>query len=177
MLAAATSSPMQSDDDGRSIKKRRVGGRIVNTSDVHSSIVIKDHSGKTEHYNSIDDRFEDGIPITQQIVETSSEDSADSDVNWEEVHLHDVDGIGELLSSRDSVPQKLNLTLDDGRERVARNITPKRKPLTAAEKKLRLDVHKMHLCSLMVHVYFRNHWCNDEDMHVCIAESRVEPGC
>src|ERR1700753_872399 len=36
-----------------------------------------------------------------------------------------------------------------------------RRPATPAEKKIRLDTHKLHVLCLLLHYFGRNHWCND----------------
>ena len=173
MLADVASSPMQSDDDGRSVKKRRVAGRVViDRQECTSSPVIQP---KYEAPNdSIDDLFEEPAPVQQHIYQSGSEDSADSDINWEEVNLKD-DANGEASSEAESHIGELNLVLGVEKRGPSRIERERRKPITAAERKLRLEVHKMHLCSLLVHVYIRNHWCNDLNAHVSgyVSDHRV----
>jgi hypothetical protein len=53
------------------------------------------------------------------------------------------------------------------------------KPPTLAERKLRLDVHKIHVMCLLYHVFVRNHWCNDSKLQVrsvyCSVRSTDSP--
>ena len=160
MLADANSSPVQSDADGRSIKKRRVAGRLV----THSQLISNQPSGENRE-SGIDDLFEERAPIQQQIVQSESEDSADSDVNWEEVDLKGVSE-DEASSGLDPQPEELNLVLGEDKQRLLKPERRKGKIITGAERKLRLEVHKMHLCCLLVHVYIRNSWCNDQGVQV-----------
>ena len=164
MLADANSSPMQSDEDGRLVKKRRVAGRLVTNAQYPSN------QAKSEPQEaSIDDLFDECVPVQgrqqQQIIKSESEDSTDSDVNWEEVDLKDV---LDREESPESEPRSrdMNLILGDDKQRTSRVERRKGKTVTAAERKLRLEVHKMHLCCLLIHVHIRNFWCNDEDVHV-----------
>lgn len=43
----------------------------------------------------------------------------------------------------------------------------KRRPVTSEERRVRLTIHKMHVCYLLYHGFYRNHWCNDEVAQVC----------
>lgn len=156
MLAGALSSPTQSSGEGRPIKKRRVGGRIVAQRQPNSA----------NEQSDIDDLFEEPTHAPQNIIQTESEDSADSDVNWEEVELkHESDARASTEPEGD-VNENLQLVLGGEEQGAPRSKLIKRKPITAEEKKLRLEIHKMHVCSLLAHVYLRNHWCNDEAIHV-----------
>lgn len=165
MLAdAVSSSPTQRSEGGRPIKRRRVGGRVVTESHEEASSHQSDLRSEDADTSDLDDLFEDVEPKRQRLVQTESEDSADSDMDWEEVEIRD----DKDTASHDDDDGQLNLTLgDDGDEHE--NLTRgkvKRKPMTAEDKKLRLEIHKMHLCSLLAHVYLRNHWCNDGEVYV-----------
>ena len=165
MLAhVVTSSPTRTSDDERAIKRRRVGGRIVTQRHDDPASHQSDQSSNIGNDSDLDELFEDVKLPRQQTMQTESEDSADSDMAWEEVDLREgvkQDGTPERETNESG---ELNLVLGrEGQEGgPTRYERPKRKPITAEEKKLRLEVHKMHLCSLIAHVYIRNHWCNDE---------------
>ena len=98
-----------------------------------------------------------------QTIYNDSDDSAESDFGWEEVDLaQTVSQEGDL--DRDN---RLELVLDGNKHsEAAENQSRKRKPATVAERKLRLMIHKMHVLCLLAHVHLRNHWCNDEKVHV-----------
>ena len=99
----------------------------------------------------------------QQTAYEDSEGSADSDVSWEEV------GLNEEEKTEDSADEPGELDLVLGGEKGSsgeRSKTERRKPLTAAERELRVGIHKMHLLSLLVHVGLRNYWCNDHRVQV-----------
>ena len=170
MLAEVASSPGQSDEDGRSVKKRRVAGRIITQTPQAPPAQQFPGSVQPQRDDNIDDLFED-VPDTQRtlqhVEQTESEDSADSDINWEQVDLKQTDEDSEITGSEvNDEPQGLNLVLQDGKQRASRPVVDRRKPVTAAEKKLRLVVHKMNITCLLAHVHIRNHWCNDSTIHV-----------
>ena len=89
MLAdTISSSPAQVDEGGRAIKRRRVGGRIVEQNHKHGAEIPSYKSDSESAADSgIDDLFEDVRPNEQHILQSESEDSAESDLNWEEVGL------------------------------------------------------------------------------------------
>ena len=170
MLAdAVTSSPAQLGDEGRAVKRRRVGGRVVTRINDEPAVQDSDRSSRGANNSDIDELFEDVKPNQQHIIQTDSEDSADSDLNWEEVKLGDQSSQGGTPEPESANEDGIDLVLkrqDDGDQRRATSGRAKRKPVTAEEKKLRLEIHKMHLCCLLIHVHIRNHWCNDEEVFV-----------
>ncbi len=164
---AVSSSPSQMSADGRAIKRRRVGGRIVAQSDEETAIEKSNHSNKTADDSDLDDLFEDVRPSQQKIIQTESDDSADSDIDWEEVEPRDRVSQQGTPEPEEVESGGFSLVLRDGDEhKAASSVKSKRKPMTTEDKKLRLDIHKMHVCCLMAHVFIRNHWCNDEKVYV-----------
>ncbi len=166
MLTDAFSSPAQVNEEGKTIKKRRIAGRIIGQGG--GKLVDQ----KSEQLQMVGDNTDveghktGSKPVNQQILDRS-EDSEMSDADWEDVDLamqtfhqrkpleHDYSSNGEL---------NLVLGTDD---HEARRSTRLRKPVTSADRKLRLEIHKMHLLCLLFHVHIRNYWCNDEKVHVC----------
>ena len=170
MLAEVASSPGQSDEDGRSVKKRRVAGRIITQTPQAPPSQELSGAVQPKSDGNFDDLFED-VPDTQrhlqQVDQTESEDSADSDINWEQVDLKQTDEDSEITGSEvNDEPQGLNLVLQDEKQGASRPVVDRRKPITAAEKKLRLVIHKMNVTCLLAHVHIRNHWCNDSTVNV-----------
>ena len=90
MLAhAVTSSPTRTSDDGRAIKRRRVGGRIVTQRHDDPASHQSDQSSNNGNDSDLDEIFEDVKLPRQHIMQTESEDLADSDTDWEEVDLRE----------------------------------------------------------------------------------------
>ena len=101
---------------------------------------------------------------SQQIAYNDSDESEDSDFDWEEVDLVQTADQEQVPSSED---YNLSLMLGgDTKSALPNTNSRKRKPATAAERKLRLEIHKLHVLCLLAHVHLRNHWCNDETVHV-----------
>ena len=168
MLAETTiSSPVQTDDEGKTVKRRRIGGRIItklpdnegrDTASPEASINDDDHLSYL---------FDEPISTKRpEVIRSDSEESAESDMIWEEVDLQHQEADSSDSDAPDDENHELHLVLGSGGDGAAH--TPKsikRRPMPRIDKNLRLDVHKLHLCCLLVHVSIRNHWCNDEMVH------------
>ena len=165
MLAEAVSSPTRKSEDGTPVKRRRVGGRIVIQNVNEKASHQPEQSISTGEQKGIDDLFEEPLPTPQHIEQSESEDSEDSDEDFEDVDLGS--NVKQLDSSDHEMeePGDLKLVLGGDKQETSRSMQVRRKPITSMEKKLRLEIHKLHLCSLLAHVYLRNHWCNDEKVH------------
>jgi xeroderma pigmentosum group C-complementing protein len=108
----------------------------------------------------------DAFQNVQTVYDLTTSD--ESDVEWEDVDVaqpaHGIFGTADAREGRD---ETLQITLDRGSE-TRKKAPPRRKPVTAAEKNLRLDAHKAHLLCLLAHVNSRNRWCNDDTLQVCL---------
>ncbi|KAL8964502.1 MAG: hypothetical protein Q9197_006904, partial [Variospora fuerteventurae] len=163
MLAEAEveSSPSQTGDEGRPIKRRRVRGHLVTESkwgpsQQDASITVQESpAGKqvipkqdlnlSEDVENQNGSTVDPSPRQQQVPceDDTSEDSEENDFAWEEVELaHEADQ--PILDPGESDnAQDLDLVLEDDRKQPRnQGGTARRKPLTALEKKMRLEVHK-----------------------------------
>ena len=166
MLAEAVlSSPSRMSEDGTPVKRRRVGGRIVTKRLENDASQRPEQSNSTGNQSGTDDLFEEPRQISQHVEQTESEDSANSDEDFEDVDL------GSNIKHRDTSdqeveePGELNLVLGGDEQKTPRPGQLRRKPITSTDKRLRCEIHKMHLCCLLAHVHLRNHWCNDENLH------------
>ena len=163
MLADAVSSPSQINEEGKTIKRRRIAGRVVARGQ------YKDEENKLDQPPSGTDH--DGLgpkyrSARQQTVYNESEDSAESDMDWEEVDFNRTSEREDLPEGDDAQNGELELVLGSRDYEAPRSMPVKRKPITSAEKQIRLQIHKVHLLSLLFHTHLRNHWCNDERIHV-----------
>ena len=165
MLAEAVSSPTRKSEDGTPVKRRRVGGRIVIQNVNENASHQPKQSISTGEQKGIDDLFEEPLPTPQHIEHTESEDSADSDEDFEDVDLGSNIKQPDPSEHEMEEPGDLKLVLGGDNQDISKSKQVRRKPITSMEKKLRLEIHKLHLCSLLAHVYLRNHWCNDEKIH------------
>lgn len=101
-----------------------------------------------------------------QTIYDSDESEEESDVEWEDVDISQP----AQEPPRDATnsfwgDETLQITLDQQSD-PGKKRAPRRKPITAAEKRLRLDVHKVHVLCLLAHVDLRNRWCNDQQVQV-----------
>ena len=166
MLAeAVSSSPARNSEDERPVKRRRVGGRIVAQGIDDNASQKPEQSISTGNQSGVHNFSEVANPTPQHIVQTDSEDSADSDEDFEDVDLEISVQQHDFSDHGLEEPVELNLVLGGDNQNDPRSAQVRRKPITSTEKRLRLEIHKMHLCSLLAHVHFRNHWCNDETIH------------
>ncbi|KAL8907121.1 MAG: hypothetical protein Q9171_005988 [Xanthocarpia ochracea] len=182
MLDEVNSSPTQTSDEGRAIKKRRIRGRIIAQDDcafassnplASSTKTHVEGNNKSLLDESLNAETPDFIhPL--QLEQTAYKDgsSEESDFAWEEVGLPSEDG--HFLSGQpeqedeEEEEEDLSLVLDghgDGEREPISAAAARRKPLTAIERRHRLEVHQLHLLCLLSHVHVRNHWCNDQQIH------------
>ncbi|KAJ5923326.1 hypothetical protein N7454_008571 [Penicillium verhagenii] len=102
----------------------------------------------------------------QTVYDSTTED--ESDIEWEDV---DIQQPAQELPSASAVSQGRDETLQiifDKEPEARKKTALRRKPVTAAEKKLRLDIHKTHLLCLLAHVNLRNRWCNDNETQISL---------
>jgi len=110
--------------------------------------------------------------------QTSFNDSASSggsDVDWEDIVLRKEDGDQPMpapapRSDEDGLDGGISVIIGAASAKPSKTQSTRRLPSTAVEKKKRLDIHKMHVCCLLAHVYTRNAWCNDDDV-----QARLRP--
>lgn len=154
MLAEAEARESQESETGRAGKRRKVGERTI----------IFSHPEPTGQKVNLPGTSGDvGRQIQTAYDSTASEDS---DMEWEEVDIQQASS-NSILAVPYSADEPLQITLDRHKD-TGKRIVSRRKPVTGAERKLRLDVHKAHLLCLLGHVHIRNLWCNDEAVQVCI---------
>lgn len=153
LAEAEARDPAQFHSD-RPIKRRRVGDM--------KAIPVNSSRSEGEDESSL----KSSARQVQTVYDSSSSD--ESDVEWEDVDIPQAAATGPssaaLATQGDDEPLEITL----GQEQQAKKINiRRRKPVTAAEKKVRLDAHKSHLLCLLSHVHMRNRWCNDDELQVC----------
>lgn len=167
MLADTVSSPTHLNDEGHTIKKRRIAGRVVTQNQKNAISVPSDQGLNSANESILEEPASYTKAFKQQISFQDSEDSSESDMDWEEVDIADNSLQANTLENDIVTTGDLNIVIGgDDYANQSKNVF-QRRPMTSAEKKQRLEIHKMHLLTLMIHVHSRNHWCNDENVHVC----------
>lgn len=155
---AEARDPSQFSD--RPVKRRRVGH--TKAIPVDSPMAETASKGKiTDEHSSLQ---------VQTVYNSATEDDSDdeSDVEWEDVDLQQPSREPEPprgVAFSEGRDDTLQINFDQGPEPRKKTIQ-RRKPVTTAERKVRLDVHKVHLLCLLAHVQLRNRWCNDEEVQV-----------
>lgn len=156
MLEEAEARDPQQFHSDRPVKKRKTGA---------TKAIPVDSAGRNERGKS--ETIAEDQQVVQTIYDSATEDESDlEDVEWEDV---DVQPSAPSASDNAVAPhgddETLQITLNQEPQKQKRTVQ-RRKPVTAAEKKLRLDVHKAHLLCLLAHVALRNRWCNDDETQV-----------
>ncbi|KAL5358690.1 hypothetical protein BJX96DRAFT_49354 [Aspergillus floccosus] len=152
MLAEAEAREPNRPESDRPIKRRKVQEQ---TTDPTTSSIRGQEAGDAAG------TVEAG-PQIQTVYDSPSSD--DSDMEWEEVDIQPtVSAFANAPSATADGDDSMQITLDPV-EGQKRKVVARRKPITAAERKLRLDIHKVHLLCLLRHVQIRNLWCNDEEL-------------
>ena len=155
MLAESEARSPISVESDKPAKRRKVGERTA------ASV------GAETRYQGIQTREDKNDNRQLQTVYDLDTPSEESDIEWEDIDLQQspLDSREAPVSKPDDEPLQITLGTPD---RDKKKIASRQKPLSAAEKKLRLDIHKVHLLCLLRHVYLRNLWCNDPLLQVRI---------
>ena len=173
MLADATSSTTTKfNDEELPVKRRRIGGRVVKQGPEDTALYHSDQASTDGNITNHEGSMLESRRLREQMLHTESEDSADSDVDWEEVELKDT-AKENSVNGDNSEDQELDLVLAANDHEDRGPPAQRRKPASAKEKKHMLERHMMHLLCLLVHVHRRNHWCNDEETQVCLRQLKA----
>jgi len=105
---------------------------------------------------------------------TIDESESEGELEFEDVEL-DVGSASDGEGDADVLPEEAKKELEqgftvtvpaNGPKGLPTRARRKRRPVTSAERAVRLTVHKMHVCCLLYHAFYRNHWCNDQVVQV-----------
>lgn len=165
---AASSSPASFSEEGRVVKRRRIGGRVI-VSGGHDS----EQSSVPAEDTDTDKGLSEKEKCKQQTAYNDSDDFTGSDMDWEQVDLGK-NPVGEDMEESDREDKPMDLVLDLKGSTSPRRSIRRRKASTAEEKRMRLEVHKTHLLCLLAHVHLRNHWCNDVEVQVKLFNGGIE---
>lgn len=90
---------------------------------------------------------------------TSSEDN---DIEWEDLNLSPMDAQAEMENAK---KEDIETTIDC---KILVNSQKKRRGITYNDRKLRLEIHKLHLLCLISHAFLRNNFCRDKRLHTTL---------
>ncbi len=168
MLADAVSSPpSRFNEENKPLKRRRVGGRIVSRHDGDTSGYDTGHSTAPAEDTDTDRATVEKASTGRQTAYNDSDDSVDSDMDWEEVEIVR-DRVGGDTGEDMKAEEPMHLVIDTTSTGIQKRRPSQRRPVSAIDKKMRLDVHKTHLLCLLAHVRLRNYWCDDAQVQVNI---------
>lgn len=154
------SEPLPHPSSSRSTKRRRVGSKAIISSEKLAETVQPLAAPQDSYVEAQANR-----PV--QTTFDSEDDSEEDNVEWEDVNLDTL--IPEPTPSVDAIPDSLSIVISAGTKLPTPSKRKTRKPPTNAERKMRLDIHKVHILCLLYHCLIRNHWCNDIQLQVeCI---------
>lgn len=102
------------------------------------------------------------VEATPESVEDETDD--DEDVDWEDV---DLTAVSESNRMEEGESRILEVTLNDPNQK-SKSQSEKRR-VTAVDRKIRLEAHKLHLLCLLAHVSRRNIWCNNSEVQVNLS--------
>lgn len=158
LVENSRSSPTYTSDEGRSIKKRRIGGKLVTE---RLPISVADEP-IIQSLSDVDDAAIKPTRLPPAIYTSETEDSVADEMDWEEVDFveNSEKDLPRLLGDERRGEAALDLTLE-AQDHQSTRTKIKRRSVTASEKNLRLEIHKVHVLCLLMHVNLRNHWCND----------------
>jgi xeroderma pigmentosum group C-complementing protein len=190
LLEEEAAKATSTDEDGRSVKKRkttqsqRTSSPVANlsplkatserafeaaspaSSRVQALPQVETSSHDSTHLpEAAKSRSRDVAPSNGRVLQTiiDSDESDNSDEEWEDA-LADGDETDEHEETEPVIPQVAGISITVGEsknvELVARRKV-RRRAITSVDKKKRLDIHKMHVLCLLYHVHRRNAWCND----------------
>lgn len=94
------------------------------------------------------------IPIVSNEVQDGDEDEDEQDGEDEE--SEDDDGVIHLEIGGETAEEKAKRMV----------LAKRKKPLTARDRALRLEVHKVHVIALLASASVRNKWCNNSLLKV-----------
>lgn len=163
LLSEAT-APHQQDYVSERPRKRRRAGRGSTSPGIEAQ---SDHASDMTDAPSI----ASVARAKQTVYNDSASSDASEDESWEEVQLLP-EGIGPTKSAvlngdfDEAQVEDISLVLDKREAKSTKRTISKRVPSTVVEKAKRLSIHKIHVSCLLMHVYFRNAWCNLPEVQV-----------
>ncbi|OAL22167.1 hypothetical protein AYO22_07428 [Fonsecaea multimorphosa] len=160
MLAEAVAEEQASASNSRASKRRKISEEP--STNIELDFDLFGSPANAQDVDGTVSAAEDAPPKLQQVVFDDFEDSDESDAEFEDVDLEPA--TSDAAEERHPEQQK-TLELDLSRTSTPKRAAQRRKPVSLAERKLRLDVHKAHLVLLLAHLSCRNRWCNSELVH------------
>lgn len=177
LLSEATTSVVAgADEDSKPLKKRRTARGIIGneTDDTRQSpapnIRMAPKSTSPAPTESDQEIVDYNWNARLHTVTDYSEESDESEFEWEDVGLGQIEGEDGETTRVESHIGDLSIVIGDNKAGKTVTKQVRRKGVTAADKRRRLDIHKVHLLCLLYHVHLRNAWCNDDGAQVLLNQ-------
>ena len=171
---AGATSQASANEDGRTVKRRRIAGRLVVSDDqaTQKENVPDDTADETQDFRvaEISEEERPTFPSSQIVYRDSGSESNSDESDgeeWENVNLS-----GDNREGTGKVRQEgggLDLVFEPRDSGKATRFSRGRKGQTAAARTLRQEAHRAHIVALLVAIHIRNHWCNDPQVQVCLC--------
>ena len=158
LLDATILSPSRQNDEGRAVKRRRVGD--LSAQSKTPALQIPKDQRPTPDLEMPSPKSTSSTKAQQTGYDDISSSDA-SDADFEDVDL--ARGL-ESVDHRRRDEELLKIDLSRPAASAVKPFIQRRKPPTSAEKRARLDVHKWHLLCLLLHVHCRNRWCDNDQI-------------
>jgi xeroderma pigmentosum group C-complementing protein len=174
LLSEATTSVVAgADEDSKPLKKRRtargiIGNETDNTKQSPAPNIRIAPKLTPPAPTESDQEIEEDYNLNARLrtVTDYSEESDESEFEWEDVGLGQIEGEDGETTRVEPHIEDLSIVIGDNKADKTVTKQVRRKGVTAADKRRRLDIHKVHLLCLLYHVHLRNAWCNDEGAQV-----------
>jgi len=166
MLSEAN-APMvtSSGDEGRPLKKRKVA-----TKDARS---LQTPTKPTSSTNTTPQSLQRPAQIVYDDYRTEDSDIEFEDVGLDRVQSEEEDRGAELTAADRATDLNIAVPSKNPTELTKKRDASQRLPSSLVEKQKRIDIHKVHICCMLSHVYTRNAWCNDKTVRVSFFCSRT----
>jgi xeroderma pigmentosum group C-complementing protein len=150
--------------EGRPLKRRKVAGSAPKSNNLPRSSSVASNGEPTT----------DSIPGPASRLQTITDDSesSESEVEWEDVEIEDNAASSPIETTHHEPSESLSITINT-RETPSKRARTKKRPISPAERAMRMHIHKMHVMYLLYYGLYRNNWCNDRVAQVLVI-SRVQ---
>ena len=168
MLSEAnTPVATSSGDEGRPLKKRKVAGKAAGPP--------KTPTKPAASTNTTPESLERPAQVVYDDYRTEDSDIGFEDVGLDNAPSEDDDHGAELTAADRATDLNIAVPSKSSTPPTKKRNTSQRLPSSTVEKQKRIDIHKIHICCMLSHVYTRNAWCNNETIRVSRIWSQVFP--
>lgn len=139
-------------------------------------VSIQEHEEALDKFIREDEGSDESSELDEKVPQSGNRSDDDGDdEDWEDVHLMhpkdlsfgDGDGPADLEITLERTQQSMRLKYDN----TSSSFDDRNKGSSAAEKKIRMHTHLLHVQCLLAHGAIRNSWLNDKQLQVAAFPS------